>query len=99
MYNYYLFIYLIAEISAAISCASLALIDTGMELYDIIGSCTVGVLNNQFIIDPSNIEILNCNATITVGYMKSMNVYIYYNLIILYCIANYILFSRRNFII
>lgn len=49
-----------------------------MELYDIIGSCTVGVLNNQFIIDPSNVEILNCNATITVGYMKSMNVYYYY---------------------
>lgn len=79
VYIYLLLLYnLIAEISAAISCASLALIDTGMELYDIIGSCTVGVLNNQFIIDPSNVEILNCNATITVGYMKSMNVYYYY---------------------
>lgn len=67
------------EISAAISCASLALIDTGMELFDIIGSCTVGVLNGNLIVDPQNIEFLNCSATITIGYMYSMKQITYYS--------------------
>jgi len=43
-------------LSAAITCASLALADAGTEMYDLVASCSAGVLGGDCILDPSRSE-------------------------------------------
>ena len=48
-------------LSAAITCAGLALADAGIPMYDIITASTVGVIGNHIWLDPTAIEEDLCN--------------------------------------
>lgn len=43
-------------LSAAITCAGLALADAGIPMYDVVTAATVGILNDKILLDPTNME-------------------------------------------
>lgn len=57
---------------AAITAASLALCDAGIELYDVTAACTVAVVDDGIVLDPCIQEEKRATACITVAYQPSM---------------------------
>ncbi|XP_026480216.1 exosome complex component MTR3-like [Ctenocephalides felis] len=51
-------------LSAAITCAGLALADAGVPMYDLVTAATVGVSGNTIVVDPTDWEENICSATI-----------------------------------
>lgn len=60
-------------LSAAITCASLALANAGIEMYDLVSACSVGLVDNQIILDPEGTEEKMQTASVTVACMPSLN--------------------------
>eukprot|EP00612_Vaucheria_litorea_P002141 CAMPEP_0171454800 /NCGR_PEP_ID=MMETSP0945-20130129/1944_1 /TAXON_ID=109269 /ORGANISM="Vaucheria litorea, Strain CCMP2940" /LENGTH=122 /DNA_ID=CAMNT_0011979901 /DNA_START=578 /DNA_END=946 /DNA_ORIENTATION=+ len=58
-------------LGAAISCASLALADASIELYDLISGCTVGYCNGKLNFDPTIKEENDANGLMTMSAMAS----------------------------
>lgn len=50
-------------LSAAITCAGLALADAGVPMFDIVTAATVGVCGDKYFLDPSQLEEEVCNQT------------------------------------
>ncbi|KAG9404266.1 Exosome complex component MTR3 [Aphanomyces cochlioides] len=42
-----------SELSAAITCASLALVDAGIEMIDMVAACSAGVWQDEIVLDPT----------------------------------------------
>ena len=65
------------ELGAAITCASMAIANAGIEMYDLVSGCTVCSNNNEAIedtiLDPSRKEIDNSLGCMTVAIMPSTN--------------------------
>lgn len=51
-----------AVLAAAINCAGLALADAGIPMYDIITASSVGVFDNQIVVDPTHAEEDVCSS-------------------------------------
>lgn len=56
-----------SALSAAITCAGLALADAGIPMYDVITACTVGIVQDKFLLDPTAAEEDLCNNGVTSG--------------------------------
>ncbi|XP_074656743.1 exosome complex component MTR3-like [Tubulanus polymorphus] len=71
-----------SALAAAITCASVALADAEIEMYDIVIGTTVRQTDETMILDPTNEEeykpqVRNCesinNGMVTIGYLPSLN--------------------------
>lgn len=62
-----------SALEAAITCASMALADAGIELYDFVAACSVGVADNQVLIDYTNQELPALQTTALLALMPSLN--------------------------
>eukprot|EP00002_Diphylleia_rotans_P036544 TRINITY_DN8063_c0_g1_i2.p1 TRINITY_DN8063_c0_g1~~TRINITY_DN8063_c0_g1_i2.p1 ORF type:complete len:224 (+),score=45.14 TRINITY_DN8063_c0_g1_i2:99-770(+) len=60
-------------ISSAITCASLALSDAGIETYDLVASCSVGMISGVNMMDPNAEEEAKRSAQLTIALMPSLN--------------------------
>eukprot|EP01119_Soliformovum_irregulare_P009323 TRINITY_DN22551_c0_g1_i2.p1 TRINITY_DN22551_c0_g1~~TRINITY_DN22551_c0_g1_i2.p1 ORF type:complete len:252 (+),score=43.88 TRINITY_DN22551_c0_g1_i2:112-867(+) len=60
-------------LGVAITCASLALANAGIEMYDLVASCSVAQIGTQMRLDPVAIEEKQQSAAVTVAYMPSLN--------------------------
>ena len=59
---------------AAISCASLALADAGVEMYDLVSSCSVGSQKRSLVLDPTfEEEQYGLDTQMTVSIMPNLN--------------------------
>lgn len=56
-----------SALSAAITCAGLALADAGIPMYDVITASTVGIIQDKFLLDPTSAEEDLCNYGVTSG--------------------------------
>lgn len=76
----------IGELSAAITCASMALADAGIECFDLVSSCSVvnsnkerniltrkGMLSKNVILDPTFEEEKQQSGSVTIAFMPSLN--------------------------
>lgn len=62
-----------SDLSVIISCASLALADAGIQMYDLLTSVSVARVGNNLIIDPTNEEENEQDGNLTIAYMPSRN--------------------------
>jgi len=63
------------ELSAAITCAALALADSGIEMFDLVGASTVVYVKGMgVVLDPSlqEIEHPDCEAVVNLAYMPTL---------------------------
>uniref|UniRef100_A0A915I0Q8 Exoribonuclease phosphorolytic domain-containing protein n=1 Tax=Romanomermis culicivorax TaxID=13658 RepID=A0A915I0Q8_ROMCU len=61
-------------LSSAIIASTLALIDAGIELYDVIIGASCSISNdNSLLLDPSSVEDAKADATVTIAFMPSLN--------------------------
>jgi len=60
-------------LSSAITCASMALADAGVEMFDLVASCTVATVSGQVVLDPTSAEEVQQTSSITIAYMPSLN--------------------------
>eukprot|EP00761_Pharyngomonas_kirbyi_P007307 gb/GECH01007317.1/.p1 GENE.gb/GECH01007317.1/~~gb/GECH01007317.1/.p1 ORF type:complete len:257 (+),score=56.38 gb/GECH01007317.1/:1-771(+) len=60
-------------LSSAITCASLALADAGIEMYDMIAACSASYLQSRVVVDPTAIEEKYGVGGIVCSYMPSQN--------------------------
>ncbi|ELR23015.1 3' exoribonuclease family, domain 1 domain containing protein [Acanthamoeba castellanii str. Neff] len=60
-------------VGAAITAASLALADAGIEMYDLVASCSVGVVDSHILLDPSIAEEKAAQSNLMVAIMPSAN--------------------------
>ncbi|QDZ22314.1 exosome complex exonuclease [Chloropicon primus] len=59
------------DIGAAIVCASFALATSGIPLYDLVTSCTLACVGNQLVVDPTQAELDESEAEMSLAYMPS----------------------------
>ena len=57
----------------ATTCASLALADAGVELFDMVAACGVAHDAQGSILDPSSAEEAEANSSLLLSYMPSLN--------------------------
>jgi len=57
---------------AAITCASLALADAGVEMYDLVAACGVGLVDGKIFLDPTKTEEQYLEASMLLAMMPSM---------------------------
>ncbi|EFC50201.1 3'-5' exoribonuclease/RNA-binding protein-like protein [Naegleria gruberi] len=62
-----------SALSAAISCASLALANAGIEMYDMVSACTTSELEGHIIVDPTNLEYKYASGGMVCAYMSNLN--------------------------
>jgi len=60
-------------LSAAITCASLALADAGIEMYDLVTACTACAIVHKVVLDPSAEEEKSQQAALLLARMPSLN--------------------------
>jgi len=60
-------------LSAAITCASLALADAGIELYDLVSACSAAELENHVVVDPVAVEHKFATGGVVCAYMASLH--------------------------
>eukprot|EP00996_Jenningsia_fusiforme_P002937 NODE_3745_length_924_cov_9.878857_g3444_i0.p1 GENE.NODE_3745_length_924_cov_9.878857_g3444_i0~~NODE_3745_length_924_cov_9.878857_g3444_i0.p1 ORF type:complete len:257 (+),score=35.73 NODE_3745_length_924_cov_9.878857_g3444_i0:81-773(+) len=60
------------DLAVAITCASLALADAGIELYDLVASCSACEVDGEMLLDPTNEELKHASSRLTVSYMNSL---------------------------
>ncbi|KAJ2456030.1 3'-5'-exoribonuclease [Coemansia sp. RSA 2336] len=60
-----------ATIAATINCISAALVDAGIEMYDSVAACSMGLWDSQWIADCSQAEENASSSTMVVAYMPS----------------------------
>lgn len=56
-----------SSLSAAITCAGLALADAGIPMYDVITASTVGIIQDKFLLDPTAAEEDLCSFGVSGG--------------------------------
>jgi len=61
-----------AALSAAITCASLALGDAGIEMYDLVTACNVSTISGKVVLDPSAEEERWQQAGVLLAHMPSL---------------------------
>jgi len=62
-----------SAVEAGITCASLALADAGIEMYDMVAACAVGVTGSQTLVDYTDEEGKEATSRILVSAMGSLN--------------------------
>ncbi|KAJ2482123.1 3'-5'-exoribonuclease [Coemansia sp. RSA 2131] len=60
-----------ATLAAAINCISLALADAGIEMYDTVAACSMGLRGSQWVVDCTQAEEAECSML--VAYMPSVD--------------------------
>lgn len=64
-------------LGCALTVASLALADAGIEMRDLIASCTVGVFSEELLLDPDERDVVrtvqNQGALVSVAYLPNVN--------------------------
>jgi exosome complex component MTR3 len=60
-------------LSAAITCASLALADAGIEMYGLVSACSAAQLENHIVVDPVSMEHKFATGGVVCAYMPSQN--------------------------
>ena len=61
-----------ACLAQAINCASLALIEAGIEMLDIVAACSVGFSQHKLILDMDEEQEENADGTILIATMASL---------------------------
>lgn len=61
-----------SDLAAAITCASMALADAGIEMYDLVAGCTVIAVDGQLLMDPTRDET-NKQHGLTIAYMPAFD--------------------------
>ncbi|RLN97683.1 hypothetical protein BBJ28_00019718, partial [Nothophytophthora sp. Chile5] len=59
-------------LAAAINCASLALADAAVEMYDVVTAASAGIVNSTVVLDPSREEEQKGDGKLALAYMPSM---------------------------
>jgi exosome complex component MTR3 len=59
-------------LAAAINCASLALVDAAVEMYDIVTAASAGVISEQVVLDPSREEERSGQGSVLLSFMPSI---------------------------
>ncbi|CAI5742191.1 unnamed protein product [Hyaloperonospora brassicae] len=59
-------------LTAAINCASLALVDAAVEMYDVVTAASVGIVNGFVVLDPNRDEEQRGDGRLALAYMPSM---------------------------
>ena len=62
-----------SALSAAVSCASLALANAGIEMYDMVSACSTSELEGQIIVDPTSHEYKYASGGMVCGFMTNLN--------------------------
>lgn len=62
-----------SSLAAAVSAASVALADAGIEMYDQVAASTIAYVQGNIILDPSAVEEENEQGSLIVSYMPSLN--------------------------
>lgn len=69
-----------SALAAAITCASVALANAGVEMYDLVAGCSVRIADDLVLVDPSEEEEYKSrddnpvnHGSVTVGFMPSLN--------------------------
>ncbi|KAL9657301.1 hypothetical protein ABK040_011521 [Willaertia magna] len=62
-----------SALSAAITCASLALADAGIEMIDLVSACSTSELEGQIVVDPTITEQTYATGGMVCGYMSNVN--------------------------
>lgn len=62
-----------AEAAAAITAASLALADAGIELYDLVPAVSVALVGSRLLMDPSKNEALCSNGSLLLAHLPARN--------------------------
>ncbi|KAJ2501838.1 3'-5'-exoribonuclease [Coemansia sp. RSA 1972] len=60
-----------ATLAATINCISLALADAGIEMYDTVAACSLGLRDSQWLVDCTQTEDAECS--VLVAYMPSVD--------------------------
>ncbi|KAL6053255.1 Exosome complex component MTR3, variant 2 [Balamuthia mandrillaris] len=60
-----------SALSAAITAASLALADAGIEMYDLVPACSIASVGSVIVLDPSGVEEKHQRSSLTLAYMPS----------------------------
>jgi len=60
-------------LGAAITCASMALADAGIQIYDCVAACSAVLIDSNIILDPTDSEESKSTASILVAHMPSLN--------------------------
>jgi len=60
-------------LSCALTCASMALADAGIEMYDLVASCSAAKIDDQIILDPGDSEERFQSGGLTLALMPSLN--------------------------
>ncbi|TMW69577.1 hypothetical protein Poli38472_001733 [Pythium oligandrum] len=61
-----------SDLAAAINCASLALIDAAVEMYDIVTAASAGIVDSQIVLDPCHEEEVHGEGNVVMAYMPSV---------------------------
>ncbi|GAB9471794.1 Exosome complex exonuclease mtr3-like protein [Globisporangium polare] len=61
------------ELAAAINCASLALIDAAVEMYDIVAASGAGIVNAKVVLDPCQQEEVYGDGKVVLAYMPTVD--------------------------
>jgi len=62
-----------SDLAAAITCASMALADAGIEMYDLVAGCTMVEVGGQVVLDPTVEELQGSNHALTIAYMPAFD--------------------------
>ncbi|KAF0973850.1 hypothetical protein FDP41_007237 [Naegleria fowleri] len=62
-----------SALSGAISCASLALANAGIEMVDMVSACTTSELEGQIVVDPTSHEYKYASGGMVCGFMSNLN--------------------------
>lgn len=60
-------------LSAAITCASLAIADAGIEMFDLVSACSAAQLENYVLVDPVTMEHKYASGGVVCAYMSSLH--------------------------
>lgn len=60
------------SIGACIVAASLAAVSGGIEMYGLVGACSIAVIDSECLVDPTLSELNVADAVLTVGYLPAL---------------------------
>jgi len=60
------------ELAAAINCASLALVDAAVEMYDVVAAASAGIVRGGVVLDPCRQEEALGDGCVVLAYMPSV---------------------------
>ena len=60
-------------LAQAINCASLALIESGIEMFDIVSACSAGFLSSTLVLDMDESQEAQADGSLLIASMPSLN--------------------------